>query len=868
MSAINALRQYRFKKNVATNDSENKSKETVLKLAPNRKRIHTAVDSSGDEESLQNDLTVKDKEQRLIAVKQALPQCDTMLCQDVLAQSNWDVEASIKIITEKTGKKRRIDIVTYIPEKQTPQNGSTTTDKPTGIESQSHAASNTSTATVTPATKPKDPSSNANGSVKKSSKKRNNGESNYDSDEDDTARPKDRVFNSDDDDSDEEQSFHMTKDRREVFNFINKASANELQAIKSCSSKKIDVILELRPFRDWQHLMSSFQNQKVLSAEILNYCQDFLASRNTMVKVLEKCEKICKKLESSVAAGGGLHCQPSILNPKYKLADYQLVGLNWMVVMNQEQTNGILADEMGLGKTIQVIAFLAYLKETGKAKFPHLVVVPSSTLDNWAQEFAKWCPSLVVEKYYGPAEERRSLRIKYVKTKLEGVDVLLTTYHTVSSTPEERKMFRVTKMHYVIFDEAHMLKNMTTQRYSNLYTINSERRLLLTGTPLQNNLLELISLLCFVMPTLFASKSDDIKTLFRQNKNAKGEEEGSTFEQDQITQAKRIMKPFVLRRLKADVLEALPTKTDHTVKVPMSSTQKEKYKDMVTIHSSEKGIVQATNEHSGMSIMMDMRKLSNHPLLLRYYYDDDKVMDIAKRLSTHAMWKKSTNPQHIFEELAICSDFQMYQTIEKYNISRMDIPTPLILDSGKFKELDRLLPKLKSEGHRVLIFSQFVMMLDILERYLDIRDHAYLRIDGQTAVTERQDLIDQYMADSDMFIFLLSTRAGGLGINLTAADTVIIHDIDFNPYNDKQAEDRCHRMGQTKPVTIYRFISEGTIEEGMLHVAKEKLNLEKEVTNENEDSVKEHKCMVRLLTMALGMDEEKADIILSPTKQV
>lgn len=129
----------------------------------------------------------------------------------------------------------------------------------------------------------------------------------------------------------------------------------------------------------------------------------------------------------------------------------------------------------------------------------------------------RWCPSLVVEKYYGSADERRSLRIQYVKSKLEGIDVVLTTYHTVTSTPEERKMFRITQMHYVIFDEAHMLKNMTTQRYSHLYTIKSERRLLLTGTPLQNNLLELISLLCFVMPSLFASKSDDIKTLFRQN---------------------------------------------------------------------------------------------------------------------------------------------------------------------------------------------------------------------------------------------------------------------------------------------------------------------------------------------------------------
>lgn len=162
----------------------------------------------------------------------------------------------------------------------------------------------------------------------------------------------------------------------------------------------------------------------------------------------------------------------------------------------------------------------------------------------------------------------------------------------------------------------------------------------------------------------------------------------------------------------------------------------------------------------------------------------------------------------------------------------MDLPDHLILESGKFLELDIILPKLKEEGHRVLIFSQFTMMLDILEKYLELRAHEYVRIDGSTAVTERQDLIDQYTDNDDIFVFLLSTRAGGLGINLTSADTVILHDIDFNPYNDKQAEDRCHRMGQKKPVTIYRLISEGTIEKGMQMVAQEKLNLEKEVTSE------------------------------------
>lgn len=289
--------------------------------------------------------------------------------------------------------------------------------------------------------------------------------------------------------------------------------------------------------------------------------------------------------------------------------------------------------------------------------------------------------------------------------------------------------------------------------------------------------------------------------------------------------------------------------------------------------------------------MMEMRKLANHPLLLRYYYSDETLMKIATMLSTHPMYKKNPHPPYIFEELAILSDFQVQQMLEKFvsyfrivlscrfliqirfyelqNLKNMDIPDELIVDSAKFKHLDDVLPKMKQEGHRVLIFSQFTMMLDILERYLDIRDHGYLRLDGQTTVTDRQDMIDQYMNDPELFVFLLSTKAGGMGINLTAADTVIIHDIDFNPYNDKQAEDRCHRMGQKRPVTIYRMITEGTIEEGMQIVAKNKLELEKELTQSGTVDTSDGpnaKCMIRILTMALGIaDEEKVAPMLSPT---
>lgn len=466
-------------------------------------------------------------------------------------------------------------------------------------------------------------------------------------------------------------------------------------------------------------------------------------------------------------------------------------------------------------------------------------------------------------------DERRAMRIRFAKHGLKGIDVLLTTYHTVASTPEERKMFRVTKMHYVIFDEAHMLKNMTTQRYTQLATINAESRLLLTGTPLQNNLMELMSLLCFVMPSMFAKNAEDMKNLFQKSKQIKGEEL-TQFERNQIEQAKQVMKPFLLRRLKVDVLTCLPEKKDIQKKIPLTESQKEKYTELVELYSSDAGIVVGTGDMSGITMMMDMRKLANHPILLRYHYTDDDVRQIAQQLARNPAYKKNRNPDYVFEELAPLSDFQIYQTIEKYELTFAGIPNRLITESGKFRELDRLLPQLKEGGHRTLIFSQFTMMLDVMEEYLRIRQHKFVRLDGSTAVTERQEIIDNFTQNSDIFVFLLSTKAGGLGINLISADTVIIHDIDFNPYNDKQAEDRCHRMGQTKPVTIYRFMAEGTIEEGMAMVAKEKLNLEKEVTGEDDDSndsEEEHKCVVRLLTMALGKDETRIETLLSPVKK-
>ncbi|XP_069702847.1 SWI/SNF-related matrix-associated actin-dependent regulator of chromatin subfamily A containing DEAD/H box 1 homolog [Periplaneta americana] len=832
-SLLNNLRQFRFQKKSTLKIETNRSNGMVNNGTPNdhvsagseslsspesivvqRKKPVARIQESDESDESEADSAVK--ENNLKFLEDAFPSLDKMVLQDALVSSSWSVEAAMALLCESgssgDSKKRPADV------------------------------------------RPR----------KKAKRRRiEDIEEDRDDDNDDNHNPyaDDKVFDSDD--SDQDISDELTGDKKEVLEFLSTATVGELRVMPHCSQKKAEAIIEQRPFSGWKDLVEKFQEGKFLGTELLNSAQDVLRARQVVQALMKKCSKLAAQMERAVAAGASsVMKQPSLLSPSLTLAGYQMVGLNWLLVMHSQGLNGILADEMGLGKTVQVIAFLAHLKETGmNGEGPHLVVVPSSTLENWSNEFARWCPSLNVETYYGSPEDRKAMRINWTKGGLENVDIILTTYSIVSSSPEERKMFRVLRMQYVVLDEAHMLKNMATQRYDNLARINAEHRILLTGTPLQNNLIELMSLLIFVMPHMFEGKKDILKSLFSKcprdgTKNTK-EDELPRFEQEQVAQARRIMKPFVLRRLKREVLKDLPTKTDATLLCPLTPSQREKYDDLIQTFSQQSAqeLTGSNGELSGMAMMMQLRKMANHPVLLRYHFTDDQLEDIAKRLAADPTYKE-TNSEYIVQDLAIMSDYQIHSMGSTHKcLSGYRLPTEILVESGKFCKLDEILPKLKSEGHRVLIFSQFVVMLDVLQEYMRIRGHRYLRLDGSTPVTSRQELIDTYNADESIFAFLLSTRAGGLGINLTAADTVIIHDVDFNPYNDKQAEDRCHRVGQTRSVSVMRLLSEGTIEEGIHQVAQEKLNLEREISNPEENEPAEAKNVVRLLKQALGLDK-------------
>lgn len=641
--------------------------------------------------------------------------------------------------------------------------------------------------------------------------------------------------------------------RETCVKFFNSATLEKLLEAPRVTEKVAEFVITNRPFTDYEHLQSKL-SECPRGSNVPELYVDYLQNLGIVEKIMQDCRRHSENMQSALEdlQKEEAQVQPELLAKSCTLHPYQQVGLNWLIMMHKLNINAILGDEMGLGKTIQVIAFLTYLKEKS-VRGPHLIVVPSTTIENWMAELAKWSPSIKVLTYYGSMEDRRHLRaVATDKT----IDVLLTTYNMIGSKAEDRNFFKRFKINYVIYDEGHLLKNCLTERYKNLMKISGERKILLTGTPLQNNLMELISLMFFTMTTLFTNYCDDISQLlqqFQQKIPAMDAKNGALYEDDKIEQAKAILRPFILRRLKANVLSCLPKKNDRIVKCTMIPEQREIYMDLVR----EFRMLDDAKEKANTGRLMQLRQISNHPLLYRRHYHDDRVIEIAKILCKKEEDYSKKNPDHVAEDLAFLSDFAISQLCSKYtSTQKYCLDEKVALESGKFKELDVLLPAIKNKGDKVLIFSQFTMMLDILEVYLRLRGHNYCRLDGSTPVMERQEMINSYNSSKDLFVFLLSTKAGGMGINLTAANHIILHDIDFNPYNDKQAEDRCHRMGQQKEVFVVRLISANSVEEGMLAVAQKKLELEKEVTGDStaNDIESDSQTVEHLLKKALALE--------------
>jgi SWI/SNF-related matrix-associated actin-dependent regulator of chromatin subfamily A member 5 len=461
-------------------------------------------------------------------------------------------------------------------------------------------------------------------------------------------------------------------------------------------------------------------------------------------------------------------------SPKYitggEMRDYQIRGLNWMISLYENGINGILADEMGLGKTLQTISLIGYMKHFRNIPGPHMVIVPKSTIANWMNEFKRWCPSITAISLIGDANKRAELIRDTLLGNPSGWDVLVTSYEMII---REKSVLKKFNWRYMVIDEAHRIKNEKSKLSEIVREFKTANRLLLTGTPLQNNLHELWALLNFLLPDVFNS-SDDFDAWFNTNNCLSGE-------QQLVERLHAVLRPFLLRRLKSEVEKKLPPKKEVKIYVGLSKMQREWY---TKILMKDIDIVNGAGRNDKMrllNILMQLRKCCNHP----YLFDGAEP------------GPPYTTDYHLVE------------------------------NCGKLAVLDKLLPRLKEQGSRVLIFSQMTRMLDVLEDYAYWRQYQYCRLDGQTAHEEREKAIDAFnKPDSEKFIFMLSTRAGGLGINLATADVVIIYDSDWNPQADLQAMDRAHRIGQTKTVKVFRMITENTVEERIVERAEVKLRLD------------------------------------------
>ncbi|KAL0021938.1 hypothetical protein WJX79_009166 [Trebouxia sp. C0005] len=530
------------------------------------------------------------------------------------------------------------------------------------------------------------------------------------------------------------------------------------------------------------NLRSSVHGSRVASAQTAGTDE-----RAALQDSSERWSQLACSFEASIDQ------QPSLLQGG-ELRDYQMKGLKWMVALHDNKLNGILADEMGLGKTIQVIALVAYLVQERRRAGPFMVVAPSSLIANWEQEFHHWAPSLKLVSYKGSADARAALFTQQIAGRKTSFNVLLTSYDFMMGKNDRPRLAKLA-WEYIIIDEGHRLKNAGCKLNAEIKMYNAGSRLLLTGTPVQNKLEELWSLLNFLMPSLFGS-SEEFQQWFaapvksrcmmeddQSNESAMLDEEESLLVTNRLHQ---VLRPFMLRRLKESVAKELPQKIERLVPCQYSAYQLALCRLIEgEVEASESATATKTLKKIN-NTLMELRTISNHPLISRLH-----PQGAESQLAAHS--------QGLPPEVSLC---------------------------GKMEVLDRMLVKLIAAGHKVLLFSTMTRVLDVLEDYLDWRGFEHLRLDGAVSSADRGDLVQRFNAPgSSVSVFLLSMRAGGVGLNLQAADTVIMYDTDWNPQIDLQAQARAHRIGQKREVLVLRLQTKGSVEERVLETSVQKRSL-------------------------------------------
>ncbi|WWD16642.1 hypothetical protein CI109_101072 [Kwoniella shandongensis] len=673
----------------------------------------------------------------------------------------------------------------------------------------------------------------------------------------------------------------------EALKAFNEVEADVLTGTIACSAEQAATIIRLRPYEDVEDCRHKLNKARGVSVKLFEQYTEIMEGYVQIDACLNRCEAIATDVANTLAVWRGasiaqdnsvigtprsdglndvkvdvakvsellrnetdmkkrkilssyIQTQPSTLSKGTVLKDYQLLGVNWLNLLYSKKIGCILADEMGLGKTIQVIAFIAALKERG-IKGPHMIFVPVD-----------------VQTYYGSQAERASLRDDLKKRFRSGkLEVVLASYTQVTSADDLSFFRKKIEFETCIYDEGHRLKSCTTKAYSDLLSIKPRWRLLLTGTPLQNNLQELVSLLMFIHKDTFTDAEPYLRAIFKSQGHA------SLLSQQRTSRARAMLTPFVLRRRKANVL-TLPPKHERVEECDMTKVQAKLYNE--TMQRSKKVLAElsddlldavAVNDEvasqkkpgakkaakgkkvqpaggNSSNILMDLRKAASHPLLFRRHYTDAKIKQLAKECLNTPTYC-DCNLDYVIEDLEYMSDYEISNfcsTSIEDELRKHALEPTAFLEGGKIVALQNIIESSKKDDKRILLFSQFVMILDILEKALDHLGVKYTRLDGQTKTDERQGLVDEFNDDPEITVFLLSTKAGGVGINLTAASVVVIYDQDFNPHNDRQAADRAYRIGQEKEVEVIKLITKGSIDEDMLAIGMTKLQLDDAVGGE------------------------------------
>ncbi|KAI0175760.1 SNF2 family N-terminal domain-containing protein [Hypoxylon sp. FL1284] len=684
--------------------------------------------------------------------------------------------------------------------------------------------------------------------------------------------------------------------------YLNSCTAEDLgRVIGSAADAKL--MITSRPFqrisqakmvsREDKSKSKSRGKRKMVGEDVVQKLDVWFAACDVAVGVIDECEvrgRILQDIMSQWPVDGNgvskpnadatelpISEKPQSMSEDYELKSYQLVGLNWMSLLHAQGYGGILADDMGLGKTCQVISFIAYLVEAGHSNSrPNLIVVPSSTFENWVNEFSKFAPSISVLLYSGT--NREDIDLDYAREH----DVVLTTYSQVEKRRADVVFLKKLRPYAAIFDEGQKLKNPNTKVYEQLMQVPTKLRLLLSGTPVQNNLKELLAMLRFIEPDLFEEESfETLRTIFEARVTSKDVFNFAALASGRVSRARAVMAPFILQRRKEDVID-LPAKIERVEVVGMHDSQRDIYDSIKSNIGSKADMGSKSGTGSkdkDANPWMMLRKAAIHHQLFRRHFDDatvKKMVDILwQNCSAEELYvddKKDRFKTALLDTYLSYSDFYLHlicRDFDKY-IGHLDIPHRSWEESPKVAKLLELVRHYQTTGDRVLVFSRFEMVVNILQETFHCADIEYCCLTGKMETAARFPECERFTNDPSIPVFLLTTGAGGTGLNLTAANKIILFDQSDNPQDDVQATNRAHRIGQTCDVEVIRFITEKSVEVLVYNSGIKKLALASSVAQQagaapQTEASLEEECKRRMI---LGEDETEAVELAPPSQSV